>query len=383
MIEVIASGDHHFKRGDRWLECLRVHSWIAEEVHRRKPALFVSTGDVYDRASTPDERAAVASFLIHVAEVCPVLVVRGNHDRPRDLELLARLHSAFPIIVEEGASVHMIRGFDVLAVGAFAWPSRASIMAALGARSSEEVGQLGREALRRVFRGLGDRLRLDASDGARTLLVGHAHVTAAAVQENGQPLPFGESIAVGLEDLELAGAEAVALGHIHLAQEWDRPDGPIAYTGSPFRNTFGESEPKSILSIKYGATGGAYLERIPTPASPMILVDTPEGLEKILATDPDELAGAEVRIRYDVTPDDREASGAAMRAATDKLSPFVGRLKVEERVRPVTVARSPEIAAASGTLEQLRAYWRGDGVAPSRFAALTAKYAELEEEVRS
>ena len=369
---VLASGDHHYKRGDRWVECLRIHAWILDEVRHRRPALFVSTGDLYDGPSTPEERIALASFLVGVAEVCPVLVCRGNHDRPRDLELLGGLASRFPITVEEGAGGHLIRtpepldrevgpddivtDFTPIAVGAFAWPSRPSIMRALGARSSEEVGALGREALRSVFRGLGDRLRLEAAEGRRTILVGHAHVVSATVQEDGQPLPFGEQIAVGLEDLELAGAEATLLGHIHLAQRWDRPAGPIAYCGSPFRNTFGEADAKSITSLRFLGSGGVELERIPTPAAPMVLI---RSLEELEAKRGELTPDAEVRLRYDVQPQDREAAAAAVAAATGGLD--VSRLKIEERVQSTTVARAPEVAAARGTAAQLVELWKRGG----------------------
>jgi len=79
-------------------------------------------------ASTPDERAAAAAWLVAMAEVCPVLLVRGNHDRRRDCALLARLTSKHPIIVEEGASVHHIGG---AAIAAMAWPDRANLAANL------------------------------------------------------------------------------------------------------------------------------------------------------------------------------------------------------------------------------------------------------------
>jgi len=278
-MRVIATGDHHFVEGPRWKECLRIHDWIVDEVRRRQPDLFVSAGDVYDGPSTPIEREAVASFLLRVADVCPVLVVRGNHDRRHDLELLGRLAGAHPIVVEEGAGVHVLGG---IAVGAFAWPSRGSILTALGARSSEEVGQLGREALRRVFRGIGDRLRLEEEGGRRTLLVGHAQVAGCKVSDHGQPLPFGEQIVVGLEDLAIADTDAVILGHIHLAQSWETANGPVIYTGSPFRNTFGESDPKSILLLEPKKSGAlSRYTRIPTPAAPMVLLEGLDDLERL------------------------------------------------------------------------------------------------------
>jgi len=73
---------------------------------------------------------------------------------------------------------------------------------------------------------------------------------------------------------------------------------------------------------------------------------------------------------------------AAVARATEGLE--VARLKVEERVRPVTRARSPEVAEARGLLNQLTAFWktRPDTKA-TRLGELSHKLAELEEELRS
>ena len=374
-MKILATGDHHFREGPRWRECLRIHAWIVEQVQAIEPDVFVSCGDVFDASSTPTERLEVARFFRAVAEVCPVLIVRGNHDKALELELLELLDARHSIRVESGAGVHMFEG---IAIGAFAWPSRASIANALGAQSGEEIAQLGREALRRVFRGLGDQLRNEAGTGLPTVLVGHAHLTGARVMDHGQPLPFGEQIAVSVEDLELADADAVLLGHIHLAQSWGPESGPVIYTGSPFRNTFGESDPKSITLLETGEWGVANVyTRITTPAAPMILLEDVADLAQLDELTPEELASAEVRLRYTCDADERVATRAHVDRAVEGLG--VARLKMEEQVRPSTTVRTPEVAVARTLRDQLLALWTSQGVdVEQRFESLCHKIATLE-----
>lgn len=388
---ILASGDHHFEQGARWNECLRVHAWIAERVEELQPALFLSGGDLYERASTPVERAAVAEWLTRIAEVCPVVVARGNHDRRYDLELLGRLRTRHPVIVEERAGVHVVNG---VAVATFAWPSRAMLASVLGDHASPEtVAQEGREALRNVLRGLGAELA--RHDGPRVLL-GHAHVVGARVGLHGQPLAAGAEITVGLEDLSLASADAVVLGHIHAPQAWDFGGVPMAYTGSPFRNTFGEAEEKAVLALhlrgelRHGGGHVVELERIPTPCTPMLLLDgawiDQDGTREVCAHRPParaEVEGAEIRFRYETPSDAREAAKLSAAAWADRWREYGAvSVKLEEVVLASTRARAPEVAAAPTTWEQVVAHWRSKGEAPSaeRLDARARLLAEIEEQ---
>jgi hypothetical protein len=420
MTLILASGDHHFEQGPRWAECLRVHAWIAEQVESLRPALFLSGGDIYERASTPVERAAVAEWLTRIAEVCPVVAVRGNHDRALDVELLGRLRTRHPVTVEERAGVHTVAG---VAVAAFAWPSRALLASVLGEHASPEtVAQHGREALRNVLRGLGAELA--QHDGPRVLL-GHAQVVGARVGVHGQPLAPGAEITVGLEDLALAGADAVVLGHIHAAQEWHFGGTSMLYTGSPFRNTFGEAERKSIAALHFASVGWHpgdrhgeefRFERIETPCTRMVLLegcyangelrcewDGGEPVDDIHGhraelhfahsgqctlesgnpqTQP--MYQGDVRLRYRVAAEEREAGRACAENARAFMLEHFGpaSVKLDEVVLASTRARAPEVAEARSTWAQLEAFWaaRGDAPAAERRPELARKVGEIESE---
>lgn len=384
-MKIIASADHHYDEHCRLAECQRIHAWIADLVRVEKPDLFVSGGDVYERASTPVEREAAADWLAAVADVCPVVIAKGNHDRPRDAAFMRRIKSRHPIIVEEAAAVHHVGG---AAIAVVAWPDRAALAAATGTRG-EAADQAARAALAGVLQGLGDELSRHA--GARILL-GHFMIDGSRTS-TGQEL-LGAELNVGLSDLALARAEVVIAGHIHAGQHWylttEGAPVPVAYPGSPYRRTFGELEKKHVLLLEWWEHKPPVLCGIETPATPMFHVDDEwsgdagDGQPGWLAGAhglPDEVSGAELRFRYRVASDQRDAARAAAARWRDQwLAEGAISVKVEEQLLTTTRARAPEIAQASTLSDKLRALWRsrGDEPPPERAAELLRKAGTLE-----
>jgi DNA repair exonuclease SbcCD nuclease subunit len=371
---ILASGDHHFDEHGRFEECVRVHRFIAEEVARQRPDVFLSAGDIYERASTPKERAVVAAWLTEIAETCPVVIAKGNHDRPLDCELLGRLRTRHPIVVEEACGVHHVGG---AAIAVVAWPSRSSVAAMAGGElAGEALDDETRRELQHVLRGLGDELA--RHDGPRILLV-HALINGARTS-HGQLLRGGE-LNVGLEELGLAQADIVVAGHIHAAQAFEYGGVPILYTGAPFRTAFGECEEKSILAAEV-RRGAATWRRIPTPAAPMELREGRfvDGVLDVAI--PEHVEGAEVRLRYAVAADQREAAAREAEALAAALrARGAARVKLEPVVHAELRARAPEIALARGVAEKLRTLWeaRSAGLEPERQERLLRCLAELEE----
>jgi len=370
---VMASGDHHFQEGDRFDECKRIHRFVADEVERRRPALFLSAGDVFDRASTPTERLAAADFFAAVASVCPVVVVRGNHDRRLDCRIFDRIRAAHPVIVEEHAAVHVIAG---IAVGAVAWPNRAAIAAMTGRPiGGAALDVVAHEQIVAVLGKLGEELA--RHEGPR-VVVGHFMVDGAA-PSIGQPLQ-GQPISVTAEDLVIPGAPLVICGHIHRGQEWRVGDVEIAYTGSPYRTSFGETDDKSVILASFDGPRLAGWSRIATPARRMILLDATWS-DRLDAEIPDGIEDADVRLRYHV-PD--EQRGQAREAARD----LVARLRTagahvpdpEERVIATARARAPRVAAASTLPDKIAASWeaRGKTVAEPQRSRVLGLAAEIE-----
>lgn len=378
-IAIIA--DSHFDSGSRFEECRRLHTWIAEDIERQEVDLILHAGDLYERKSTPEERLAAAAWVQQIAELAPVVIVRGNHDALEDLPLLAKLETRHPVVVEEAAGVHLVAG---AAVGCLAWPRKGRLLSQLASTvGSEEADQVAGHALQNVIRGLGQTM--DQHDGPRIFLA-HAMVRGSKTS-TGQPL-VGCDMEIGLEDLGLARADLYALGHIHMPQDWRVDGAPVVYPGSPRRTAFGEAEEKGYVIADVDEEGCTGWCRIPTPAVPMILVTgNVSPSEGLFITDPHpSTEGAEVRLRYTVDADHREAAKEdAAHVARMMIESGALDVKIEEVVRPTTRARVPEITTAKGNEEKLRLLWkaRDEVPEPDRADRLLSHVRTLEEEIRN
>lgn len=385
-MKVLCSGDHHWDHGSRWDECRRVHDWMFDTAVSERVDLFISCGDIYERASTPEERIAVAEWLCAMAEQSAVLIVKGNHDSPRDLELLGRLDAAHPIVVEESAGVHLFCHSE-LAVAAMAWPERARLLARARTLGMPECETMAQDSLRNVLRGLGSML---SEHKGPTLAVGHFMVSGAQVS-TGQPL-VGAPLELGLSDLELLQAPLVIMGHVHKPQAWSYGNTEIVYVGSPYRTSYGELEDKSAVLVDFGYDyladrPGPRWRRALTPCSAMHLVDDEwehGGFSLVNMPAPADVRGAELRFRYAVAPDERAAARAeAALIKAGLLEHGAVSVLLEECVRTTSIARAPEVAAAKSLGDKLQALWTARGVTPEspRREALLEMAAQLEAEV--
>ena len=296
-MKVIATADLHFCETLRFDECLAVHRNILRIIKEEKPDLVVIAGDVYHRASTPRERAEFASWVTAVADECEVFIVRGNHDRLRDLEIISRLKAKHPIVVEERCGNHLT-GSGILVTG-LAWPDRRSLLAAAGPRAAgQDADQLARLAMRDIIIGLSKE---DEEHLGLRILVGHLMVDGARTG-HGQPL-IGKPMNIPLSDLALSGAHVALLGHIHQAQEWDMGGGARAvYCGSPYRTEHGQLEEKSVVVVEFDEAGKATRRRVSTGARRMVDVEVTFDPQTGAFQVPDvDFSEATVRVRYDVS----------------------------------------------------------------------------------
>jgi predicted phosphodiesterase len=373
----LCSGDHHFDERRRFEECLRIHRWMVQLARERAVDVFLSGGDIYERGSTPLEREAVAEWLTAMAEICPVVISKGNHDRERDVELMRRLRTKHPIIVESRAGVHFVAG---AAIGAIAWPEPAHLMAK--AESTEQGGACIRGALTNILRGIGTQLA--EHDGPRILL-GHLMVDGS-VTSTGQPL-LGQPINVSLNDLALAQAQLGVIGHIHKAQAFNVGGAPHWYPGSPFRTSFGEMETKQVLLAEFDRRGLVAVHEVATPATPMLLVEDEWGLLNGEMgwsvgdlTEVKDARGCEIRFRYRVANDHREAAKVdAEKWRCAWLAEGAITVQVEQEIVVETRARMPTVVSAVSPAEKLQAFWAAKGFVPGeRREPLLEKFAELE-----
>lgn len=380
-----AIGDSHWEEGPRFPECERIHHWIADDMQQRGVDVVVHTGDLFDKSSTRRERLAVADWIKQVADFAPVLLIRGNHDPLSEISIFSRLRTRHPVVVEEGAGVHVLNG---VAVAALAWPQKANVLATLqrvapGATKAEG-DDAATAALRAVLAGLGDQL--SAWEGPR-LFAAHAQFRNSRTSL-GQPL-MGHDFELGLEDLVGIPADFFVMGHIHLPQEWDLGGGrQAAYTGSTYRTAYGETEEKGYILAEYSASTFEGWKRVPTPCRRMLLLEAAFEGEDFSATSvPREAVGEgdEVRFRYTFQADRREQAAARAAEIADTMRAAGATVKVEGLAVAVNRARAPEIATAATLADKLDAFERVRGVEfdEPRRTRVRARADQLQEEVRS
>lgn len=379
-MRILATGDDHFVESVRFEECCAVHSWMVDLARDLRIDAWADGGDVFDGESTVVEREAVADWVTRMCEVAPGVMVKGNHDFPREVLYLQRLRTRHPLKVEERAGVHIVGG---AAFAAIAWPDRAGILALAGSIGATEG--LIREALQHVFRGLGAELSSRAGSLPRIGLM-HAMVDGS-IASTGQPL-LGMPLNISLEDLGLLAVDLGFLSHIHKAQRFaPASGGPWLYAGASHRTDFGQLEPKSVVFAEFDGQRLVKLEEIETPCSPMLHVESSwiqSSWDEMRGLDNVRHHGAEIRWRYEVPADQQEAAAASAREWADKLiADGAKSVKLEPVVTVQTRARAPEVAAASTFAEKLKAHWDSVGFDPgARREALLEKAALLEREAR-
>jgi DNA repair protein SbcD/Mre11 len=395
-LRVALTGDLHFDESSRFEDCKRITSWIVSDAVARGCGLALLSGDTFERKSSAVERLAVADFLHALTRHMPTVLVSGNHDDPLDVELLGRLdagdHRVMAATVPRTYAIPDPEADDdvhdpIAVVHCLPWPRRA-YLGELGSRDAINVS--AHAALQNVLRGFA---REKWSAETPSILLAHAMVRGSRTSPS-QPPMVGEDFELGLEDLALAESNAVALGHIHMGQEWtvdaDPVSGiPVIYPGSPRRCNYGETEPKSYVILSFDGAHLVGWERVETPAPPMVHVSArwdaaaADGAGALVMDPAPVVAGAEVRLRYDVPAEYRQAARNAAQAVADALhyGSHARSVKLEERVAVETRVRAPEITSAATTWEKLCAHWRARGGGPGeRVGAVRDKFSQLEEE---
>ena len=350
-------GDMHIGDGPRAEETRRVHAWIADFLHDRRPDAICCAGDVFDRRSTPGERLVAADLFLRLAEVAPVLGCAGNHDVPGDLLVFNRCgRPGGPrIVFHEEPAVEVVG--DV-AVALLPWHRAAPPVEVLALATVAERDDAERELHRARLRALG--AALTARHAARSILCGHAQLRESPVRI-GQPERRGRDFVLGLDDLALVGADAYALGHVHASDEHRIGDRPVIVPGSTTRRTFGELEKKYIALFHVVGTAVS-VEWVELPVRPMLACAV--AWEEVepgrwgWAGDVESLAagaqGADIRLTLRV-PEAQRA--LARRAAPDleRLLATAGAAGVTcaEEMVAITRARAPEIARTPSLREKL------------------------------
>lgn len=366
---VLHIGDTHVganrRQGDRE-DALRAILERARTLSRHGTLDWIAwPGDLYHAASSPEDRNIIASVLVELAALAPVVIVRGNHDVRGDLAILARLAEPGRIRVFESPDCVDLIGEASRArytVAVLPYPERAGYIAA-GVAADDQVNQGGRD-LDLIMTTIAAALEARRDEGARLAFVTHANVSGA-VSSTGQP-QIGHELELSSAMLDRLPEETAVLGsHIHKHQQIGR----LVYAGSITRLDFGENEPKGVVVWTWPGTVADVptwlFHELDTPRQVLIEMNVTTLGIQVVSVDgvpaeiPPDIPGADVRIRYRFRRGD---AGAIDVAAIRALVPRARTVVLDPVAIAETVARAPAVQAAETFDDKVRAYGEAVGV---------------------
>jgi DNA repair exonuclease SbcCD nuclease subunit len=387
MIDILHTADLHFStKTEKLEEVITTTGCLLAYAGEHPPNLAIIAGDSLDEADTPiriDSEAARAaiSFVTRLANICPVLIVRGTRSHDRESPYLFRhLRTTFPVYVADkfeqiaycderhpGNRTYFWPLGDALAnddaqiLAAFTLlpsPDKSGLVSAVGGDSLADTNRIAKESLNDLLAFFGENVKgLDCPH----IAVGHGMITGA--QFSGGMTAVGEDLEYSLSDLKLLNADLQCWGHIHKMQNW----GDVFYSGSPGRLNMGETEVKGFLIHTLDGRKLVESHFIETPARRFVLVEaawSDGGLDGIMAKATEceaQCAGADVRFRYDI-PDEcrhqvnRDELRVRFEAAGARL------VKIEQTILPTVRVRAQGISQLETLADKIRKWSDVTGV---------------------
>ncbi len=231
---------------------------VAEVARSHAVDAILVSGDLYDRALPPVEAVRLADDALgRLSEICPVVVISGNHDSATRL--------GFGSVLLARAGVHVRT--DPTAIGRPVQLGGVCIYAipylepdvtrlALGCEERGHGPVLG-AAMTAVRTDLASR-----PAGTRSIVMAHAFVTGAVGCASERDLAVGGAASVAASTF--AGVDYVALGHLHGPQ---RMGDRARYAGSPVPFSFSEARHRKSVAVVDLAGATPEVELVPVPVA--------------------------------------------------------------------------------------------------------------------
>lgn len=236
---------------------------LVDTVRAERVDAVLVAGDVHDRAVPPVEAMELYDETLRrlVDAGAQVVVTSGNHDSARRLGVGSRLLESAGVHVRAdvrrvGEPVLLSDRHGPVVVHPLPWLEPAVAGRDLGDPVLRSHSAVLGAAMERV------RADLAGRRGARSVVVAHAFVAGGAVSDSERDVAVG-GVAVVPASV-FAGADYVALGHLHRPQEV-APG--VRYSGSPIAFSFSEGDggDKSAVLVELGSTGVVRAESVPLP----------------------------------------------------------------------------------------------------------------------
>lgn len=365
-IKVLHTADTHFSnKPAKLLETVTTTNYILDRAKVESPDVAIIAGDLVDehdgpiRADSDTYRAAVR-FVTELAEICPVVLVRGTRSHDRETPtLFEKYRPTFPIYVSskieqvaliehpfnetcfvpvEELPTYYNEGANVKACFTLVpSPDKCNLLAN-GTDSLASATMVAKEALHDVLGYLGevnDSLPVEIP----RIMVAHGMITGSEYSSGS--IATGQDFEYSLDDLRQVKCDLKAFGHVHKKQSFP---GNVFYSGSPGRLTTGETEVKGFFLHKFEERSLVVSDFIETPAREFVFYEmewNEDGVDYImdqLSECEDRCSGAYVRFRYTIAEEysnqiNKDAIAARLMAAGARG------VQVEPTIIPTVVQR--------------------------------------------
>jgi len=279
MMRLLHTADWHLGRSFHGESLLDAHAAVIDHLvdlaRDQHAEAVVVAGDVYDRALPPVEAVRLADeALARLSEICPVVVISGNHDSVERLGFGARILDRAGVHVRtraETCGTPVIVGDTCIYPLPYLEPdvTRATFGPPRPERSHAAV-----------LRAAMDRVRADLRarpPGTRSVVVAHAFVTGGQPSDSERDLSVSGAATVPAS--VFAGIDYLALGHLHGPQKVGTHG---RYAGSPVPLSFSEARHVKSTAVLELMLGTATYELVPTPV-PRPLASIRGALDTLLA----------------------------------------------------------------------------------------------------
>ncbi len=230
----------------RVMDFLRRMDEMIEYAREREVDIAIFAGDAFkNRNPNPTYQREFAWRILDLAELCPVVLLVGNHDLPINIqkassvEIYDTLRVPNVILGDSYKLHHIETKSGPIQVATAPYPIRARLLEDAVRRTITDLDALVQERLELIIRDLAQEA---AESDTPRILTGHFSVFGAMHGSEKQVM-LGRDIAITLANLADPAWDYVALGHIHKHQNLtdDRDDLPsVVYSGSLERIDFGE-----------------------------------------------------------------------------------------------------------------------------------------------
>lgn len=260
---------------------------LKQIANEEKIDAVIMAGDAFDTVNPPS--SAETLFYESLSALAdkgrrPVVVIAGNHDHPDRLQAASPLTDGQPIYLAgypttATIDIPITASGELLTVSPLAYPSEARLNEVL-ADDFDEV--LLRDHYNEKIKQAYSEIAKSFKKQAVNVAVSHLYVAGGSQSDSERPIEVGGAYTVAAESLP-AGADYVALGHLHRPQTIKRANTLARYSGSPLAYSFSEAgyaKSVTIIDAKAGEKAD-YKEIYLSSGKPLVKWQAREGLNQV------------------------------------------------------------------------------------------------------